>query len=212
MKFKPQLLLLIFFFLTSLSTASFSANYTTNSDGTGFLVIPTVDVDGTKFIDNVSLKLDFTKGTFQLVTFDEKPATISQTPIATTEEHDIKMDLMGCASTGRNEITCHFKLISLGGLDRSITLMSSGFVGGTTKGSFLFDNLGNSYRAVEVELGNQKKEGGGVKSLLISGIPVLAKLKFVDISQSASSISLFQPEFRIGLEAAFSGDFREIDF
>ena len=211
MKFKPQLLLLIFFFLTSLSTASFSANYTTNSDGTGFLVIPTVDVDGTKFIDNVSLKLDFTKGTFQLVTFDEKPATISQTPIATTEEQDIKMDLMGCASTGRNEITCHLMLTALGGLDQKIRVFADEVAGdGRAHESILYDNLGNEYFASEITLGN-KKSKAYVNTLLVSGIPTLAKLQFKNISPSANKISLFKP-LLLNSDDRFYVDFREIAF
>lgn len=208
MKFKPQLLLLIFFFLTSLSTASFSANYTTNSDGTGFLVIPTVDVDGTKFIDNVSLKLDFTKGTFQLVTFDEKPATISQTPIATTEEQDIKMDLMGCASTGRNEITCHLMLTALGGLDQEVIVYAN-YNFGDSGQSILYDNLENEYLASEIVVGN-KEEDRRLKYLLVSGIPTLAKFKFLNISPSGNKISLFKASF--ATEKAFTVDFREIDF
>jgi hypothetical protein len=205
MKFKPQLLLLIFFFLTSVSTASFSANYTTNGDGTGFLVIPTVDIDGKKFVDNVSLKLDFAKGTFQLVTFDEKPATISQTPIATTEEQDIKMDLMGCASTGRNEITCHLMLTALGGLDQEIRVYakSSGNPG------FLYDNLGNEYPVSETVVGNQKSSHS-VSSLLVSGIPTLTKFKFINVSPSANKISLFKPIFET--QKQFTVDFREINF
>jgi len=50
-----------------------------NAD-TGYLVIPEVDVNGDTFYDNVTLKLNFTTGTFEVVNADLKPDTISTIP------------------------------------------------------------------------------------------------------------------------------------
>ena len=84
------------------------------------------------------MKLNFSTGTFELVDFSPKSNMISSTPIESMEEQNIKMDFMGCDRSGRNEVTCHIKLTSLGGIDRSVTIMSTGFLASGLNGSLLF--------------------------------------------------------------------------
>jgi len=181
------------------------------STETGVLVIPEVDVNGEVFYDNVALKLDFSTGTFQLLSADPKPDNISATPLDTVEENDIKMDFMGCTRSGRNEATCHIKLTSLGGFDRKTAIYADSDFRGQSK---LFDDLGNTYIASEVIVGNLRSTSV-VDQDLIAGIPTLAKFIFKNISPNASNISLLQPEFGTNGHLAgehFIGDFRNINF
>ena len=175
---------------------------------TGYLVIPEVDVNGDTFYDNVTFKLDFASGKFELVSFEEKPETISTTTLATMEEQDIKMDFMGCVRSGRNEVTCHLKLTSLGGFDRKLRVIGTNYLNSSNK-TRLYDDKGNTYIASEVIVGNLQSSSA-VKPNLIAGIPTLAKFKFINISPEASSLSLFQPEFTGDID--FNGDFRNINF
>ncbi len=179
-------------------------NFTSSS---GVLVVPEVDVDGNVFYDNVSLKLNFANGTFELTGFSPKPDLISLTPIESMEEKNLKMDFMGCTRSGRNEVTCHVNLTSLGGLDRRtrvyVNLASSGQ-------SLLYDDLGNTYPAKEATVGNISTKSAEYVNL-IAGVPTLAKFKFIDVAPNATSLSLFQPLFEPdGNEA--KGDFRNINF
>ncbi len=178
-----------------------------NTD-TGVLVIPEVDVNGEVFYDNVALKLDFTTGTFQLLSADPKPDNISATPLDTMEEQDIKMDFMGCTRSGRNEVTCYLKLTSLGGFDRNIRVIGTNYTNSSHK-TKLYDDKGNTYRTNEVTVGNLQGVAF-VTSNLIAGVPTLAKFKFINVSPEASSLSLFQPEFSTNIN--FNGDFRNINF
>lgn len=178
-----------------------------NTD-TGYLVIPEVDVNGNKFYDNVTLKLDFSTGKFEVVGADAKPEAISSTPLDTMKNQDIKMDFLGCERSGRNEVTCHLKLTSLGGFDREIYVIATNYTNESNK-TKLYDDKGNTYIASKVIVGNLQSSRF-VKPNLIAGIPTLAKFKFINVSPEASSLSLFQPEFTGDIH--FNGDFRNIDF
>ena len=76
----------------------------------------------------------------------------------------------------------------------------------------LFDDLGNTYIAAELTVGNLQSSSG-VTQDLISGVPTLAKFKFSNVSPKANSLSLFQPEFIEdgGNGDHFIGDFRNIN-
>ncbi len=201
----------LYIFLSSLffSTASIAVgNFDTN---TGILVIPEVDADGTVFFDDVALQLNFTSGTFELIGFNTKPESISTKPIETQEDQNIKMEFLGCARSGRNEVTCHVKLTSLGGLDRNIEINTNA-AGFNRIGTKLFDDLGNTYTSSEITSGNLQSTTL-LNSTLIAGVPTLTTYKFENVLPSASSLSLFQPEYRIIKgNSLFSGDFRNIDF
>ena len=136
----------------------------------------------------------------------------SSTPIDSIEVQNIKIDLLGCSRSERNEVTCNMNLISLEGIDQTIELTSTGFLATSTQGSLLFDDLGNTYTARVATLGNIEKERGGVELLLVAGVPVSAKLKFENISPNSSSISLFKPEFKLPNTSYFQVDFRNIQF
>lgn len=190
----------------SLSSTSFAiGNFDSAS---GRLLIPEIDMDGKNFFNNVSIKFDFPNGTFDVVSLEEKPPTIFETPIDSFTDQDVKMGFLGCARTGRNEVSCHMELTSLGGFDQSVIVYASQY----QRESRLFDDLGNTYIASEVIVGNLQGSRY-VTSLLIAGVPTLAKFKFKNILPSASSISLFKPSFRNrSKDKLFNGDFRNIQF
>ncbi|NOQ16796.1 MAG: hypothetical protein GQ581_07030 [Methyloprofundus sp.] len=175
-------------------------------------MIPEIDVNGQVFYDNVTFKLNFATGTFELVGGEEKPSSISATPLDTMEAENIKMQFMGCTRSGRNEVTCHLKLTSLGGFDRA-TYVYANYSGNT---SFLYDDLGNTYKSTEISVANLQATSA-VHPTLIAGIPTLAKFKFTNISPNATSLSLFKPAFNLGDSVANNGntfysDFRNINF
>ena len=80
-----------------------------NTD-TSYLVIPEIDVNGEVFYDKVTLKLNFSNGTFELIDANLKPESISNVPLDMMEDQDIRMEFMGCKRSGRNDITCHIKI------------------------------------------------------------------------------------------------------
>jgi len=182
---------------------------------TNFLVIPEVDVDGTTFFNDVTLKLDFATGTFKVIGFTDKPDTISATPINTGTEDDIKMDFMGCKRSGRNEISCLMKITALSGKDRKLSIFLTVDTSGSLKSTRLFDNLGNPYNVSEINIGISSSSSSNFRIIqdLIAGIPTLVKFKFKDISPNASNISIFAPSFQdLASGTLFTGDFRDIKF
>ena len=179
-----------------------------NTD-TSYLVIPEVDVDGKVFYDKVTLKLNFSNGTFELIDANRKPEAISNVPLDMMEEHDIKMDFMGCKRSGRNDVTCHIKLTSLGGVDQKISSYANTTAYNNST-SYLYDNLGNTYKATKTSLGNLESSYL-VTSTLVGGVPTLTTFKFKNISPQASGISLLKPQFGDSRDQ-FTGDFRNIKF
>ena len=105
--------------ITSLALSTYSSD-------TGYLDIPEVKVDGNTFYDNVGLKLNFTTGTFELISGDARPepsttpttgsnfGAISTIPIESKGNEDIKLDFMGCERSGDNTVICHVNYTSLG--------------------------------------------------------------------------------------------------
>ena len=183
-----------------------SAQSTYNTE-TGYLDIPEVEINGNTFYDNVGLKLNFTTGTFELVSGDPRPETainpnpggISKTPIETGGlENVLKMDFMGCERTGNENsgVSCHVIYTSLGGLDREVWIMSGGHPL-LEKHSELYDSNGIVHSAVSGIVGNVKTDSIGIAEiLLVAGVPTLAKYQFNNISPERS-LSLFKPKFRI---------------
>jgi len=212
-KMKKTVVRIVFYIVTLslVSMPSFAIGLFDSKTGT--LVIPEVDQDGEKFYDNVKLKLDFTTGTFQFNGADPKPKNISATPLETIEDHDIKMDFMGCTRSARNEVTCHIMLTSLGGIHRDINVYSSHI--NDTSTSFLYDDLGTTYSAEGVSVSGVRSDRK-VQILLVADTPTLAEFKFKNISPSASSLSLFSPIIGVGKNSygvpKVKGDFRDIKF
>ena len=106
----------------ALAAASFSSHAVTNyNSGTGILVIPDVSVDGKNFYNSVTLQLDFSTGTFKLLSYTPKNTAISDTPLQTYSSNGFTVDFMGCAQSGYNEITCYTNVTNNGN-DTALTV------------------------------------------------------------------------------------------
>ncbi len=178
-----------------------SALNTFNTE-TGYLAIPEVKVNDNIFYDNVGIKLNFTTGTFELVSGDARPETgtnpggISTTPIESDSlENVLKLDFMGCERSNNGSVICHVLFTSLGGIDREVRIMADG--AGELE-SKLYDSNGTVHISKEVTFANLTNSypAEGVTILLVSGIPTLAQYKFYNVSPERS-LSLFKPAFRI---------------
>jgi hypothetical protein len=180
-----------------------SAQSTYNTE-TGYLAIPDVEVNGNTFYDDVGIRLNFTTGTFELVSGDERPEAganpggISTTPFESDSlENVLKLDFMGCERTGNenSRVTCHVNFTSLGGLDREVKIWSGGPTDSIN--SELYDSNGFVHYAISGTFGNVKTATFGIaKILLVAGVPTLAKYQFNNISPERS-LSLFKPRFTI---------------
>jgi hypothetical protein len=180
------------------------------SIGSGVLVIPRVYVDGDLYYDNVSLKLDFNTGAFELL---NATATVPPEPdkiIETQDVEDFSLSFQGCFRTGRDEVRCYMKITN-NDFDRDlfVNLSSNETYSGYAPNSKLYDELNHEYVASKITIANKEVNSGdrigGVK--MIRGIPAFAVFKFNGISPSASSLSLFKPGF-ISEDIQFQGDFR----
>ena len=179
-------------------TSSALSTYNTE---TGYLSIPEVKVNGNTFYDNVDIRLNFTTGTFELVSGDERPETspspspggISTTPIETyVVDNVLNVDFMGCERSN-SSVTCHVNYTSLGGHNREVEI-SAGYWSPKSD-SKLYDSNGFEHNAIRGSIGNVKTNSiGTAKILLVAGVPTLAKFKFNNISPE-KGLSLFKPRF-----------------
>lgn len=130
-----------------------------------------------------------------------QPATGQQI----VEAKGLNFTLQECKRSGKST-TCYF-LITSNGQDRELTLY--GDRGSGDRGSRLFDNLGNEYRANMSQLGDNA-HGRYVKKLLPAGIPIKASLGFEGISSEANQISLLEVWGIHGDQ--FKVEFRNVSF
>ena len=95
------------------------------SSSTGNLVLRNVSIDDSVTLyDSVTLNLNLVTGTFVIIEAIEKRiSSFSESPIDTYTESDFKVDLHGCIETGRDEITCMTRVVSLVG-DKDVTMGS----------------------------------------------------------------------------------------
>ncbi len=181
-----------------------SAQSTYNTE-TGYLAIPDVEVNGNTFYDNVGIRLNFTTGTFELVSGNARPETstnsnpegISMTPIETSGlENVLTTEFMGCERLSNSSATCHVNFTSLGGIDREVKIMAG--TSFNSLNSTLYDSNGFVHYAIKGIIGNVKTHsiGGSAKVLLVAGVQTLAKFQFNNISPERS-LSLFKPSFQI---------------
>jgi hypothetical protein len=183
------------------------------SIGSGVLVIPRVYVDGDLYYDNVSLKLDFNTGAFELL---NATATVPPEPdeiIETQDVEDFSLSFQGCFRTGRDEVRCYMKITN-NDFDRDlfVNLSSNETYPGYAPNSKLYDDLNHEYIASKITIANKENNIGDWPPSdsvvrMIRGIPAFAVFKFNGISPSASSLSLFKPGF-ISEDIRFQGDFR----
>jgi hypothetical protein len=73
----------------------------------------------------------------------------------------------------------------------------------------IFDDAGNEYYVNYVQLAN-KAPSDYVGSLLVSGVPTKAQLKFENVSATAQSISLLEIWCDLGGDNVFNVQFRNI--
>ena len=186
--------------LLTTSNPSFAdANF---SSSTGNLVMRDVSIDeGLTRYDSVTLNLNLATGKFTIVKATEKAISpFLETPINTFTKDGLKIDLHGCAETGRDEITCMTKIVSP--VDDMSVLIGGLFL------SQMFDNLGRQYNDVTTTSSN-----GLIGSLttLIRGITVEVKFTYKNIDPAATSISLFKPYFAINTAiTTIEPEFRDI--
>ncbi|MCG7757412.1 MAG: hypothetical protein LZF63_12240 [Nitrosomonas sp.] len=183
--------------LLVMSSSCFAIVNFTSSNGA--LVMRDVSVDGTTLYDSVTLKLDLATGTFTILDATLADNSFSATPLDTLTQNGIKTDFMGCKLSGKNQITCMTKVVSLT-KDRLIIIGQFGSGGGT-----IFDNQSKEYISSTVTA--LDKSGGVLDFNAIQGIPIEVKFIFNDIDPAATSISSFQPMIN-GTEL----DFRDIHF
>lgn len=174
----------------------------TSSNGT--LVMRDVSVDGTTTYDSVTLQLNLANGTFTILDATLADNSFSSTAIDTLTQDGIKIDFMGCALSGKNQITCLTKVVSLT-KDQPITIPSF---------NKLFDNQSKEYSTSTVTA--LDKSGSFLSFNAIQGIPIEVKFIFNNIDPAATSISSFQPQIRLstGLLSFIDvqSDFRDIAF
>jgi len=163
-----------------------------------------VSVDGTTTYDSVTLQLNLANGTFTILDATLADNSFSSTAIDTLTQDGIKIDFMGCALSGKNQITCLTKVVSLT-KDQPITIPSF---------NKLFDNQSKEYSTSTVTA--LDKSGSFLSFNAIQGIPIEVKFIFNNIDPAATSISSFQPQIRLstGLLSFIDvqSDFRDIAF
>lgn len=163
-----------------------SANFTSSE---GNLVIPDVSVNGDKNYSNVTLHLDFDKGTFKVLDAQPKTTTISDTPLQSQTLtfnffENYKFDFFGCERSGQNQISCYVDVTMSSDYPR---LFSATY-------SLLFDNQGREYLATVITISDtpitfdqrlpSKKD-----------TPIRIKYIFDNFNIHAASISVFKPTF-----------------
>ncbi|MBL8500481.1 MAG: hypothetical protein JNL77_07880 [Nitrosomonas sp.] len=183
--------------LLVISSSCFAIVNFTSSNGT--LVMRDVSVDGTTLYDSVTLKLDLATGTFTILDATLADNSFSSTALNTLTQDGVKIDFMGCKLSGKNQITCMTKVVSLT-KDQVIVIGEWGVAGGK-----IFDNQSKEYLASTVTA--LDKSAGILSFNAIQGIPIEVKFIFNDIDPAATSISSFQP-YVDGIVP----DFRDIDF
>ncbi|MCX7089285.1 MAG: hypothetical protein NTV00_14690 [Methylococcales bacterium] len=190
----------------SLATSNFSS-----SDG--ILLIPDVNVNGSTFYDTVTLKLNLSNGTFSVLNAQPKSKTVFDTPIGSYTAEGYTVDLLGCASTGTNEITCYSRVVN-NKAKRTLYANGGSFTGGgNTLASILFDDLNNAYKAASVTFSTESSSNY-VSAAIAQGVPANVTLVFKGINIKAKAISSFQPAFLTTGDANvhFEANFRNIKF
>ncbi len=119
---------------------------------------------------------------------------------------DYLFELHNCISYARS-ITCNLSIVNKG-KDRELTIGTIQYRVDHRAYTIMYDNFGNEYRAGRFTLANNSQDNKGVKSFLVSGVPVKATVKFEEVSPQASSISLLKIECQL----SHWGDPFEIEF
>ena len=115
--------------------------------------------------------------------------------------------------TNENQVTCMMKVA---GLNSNVELFVAG---NTPKFSKIFDNLGNEYNVSTIialdKISTVTDSGNTGPSLQFRGlrnIPVEVKFIYNSVDPAATTISSFQPTFKIVGLADVTPEFTDIDF
>jgi hypothetical protein len=195
---------LILTLLLSSSTCFAIVNFTSE---TGNLVMREVSVDGSTVYDSVTLQLNLANGTFTILDATLKDTSFSETALDTMTFNGVKVDFMGCALTGYNQISCMTKVTSIN-KDQKMIVWGSRETGYNP--SKLFDNLSNEYKPSTVTA-LDNSGSAYLEFNIIQGVPVKVKFIYNSINPAATSISAFQPVFAPST-GSFAGNFRDIEF
>jgi len=193
-----------FLIIFLLITSSFSFADVNFSNSTGDLVMRDVSIDdGLAKYDSVTLNMNLNTGKFTIVKATEKAISpFLEVPSDTFTKDGLKIDLHGCAETGRDEITCMTKIVSLED-DNSI------IIGGTFL-TQMFDNLGRQYNDETTSIFNEPFPQISTITI-IQGIPVEVKFTYKNIDPAATSIALFKPYFANNTTSALiTPEFKDI--
>lgn len=186
----------------SLATSNYSSS-------TGIVVIPDVNVNGTTLFESVTLQLN-ANGTWAVLNAKAKNKTISDTPIDTLTTENFDIGLLGCATTGTNEITCNMRVVN-NQLDRDLFICSSP-VFSCDENTSLFDDLNNVYKPSSITFTN-KTGSNNIGATLIQGVPANISMTFKGIDIRAKSISAFKPGFVTdNNRIRFEGNFKNVKF
>jgi hypothetical protein len=129
------------------------------------------------------------------------PSTGAPTKVAPVKvvARDFVIELNSCKLSARI-LTCQFTITNDAPEDRVFRLLLS---------SRIFDDLGNDYTASECQVGKETSGFGGVDSLLVPRIVTKAVLRFENINQEATKITLLRLTLASG--SPFMVDFN-VDF
>ncbi len=213
-------------FLNSTETAKYTGS-------SGMFVVPDVSVDGVTYFEEVTLQLDIANGdltnqangTFTITNATPKDISFSDVPLESLRLGGLKIDFLGCALSGLNQVSCKAKIISSATGSQSVLINQEGAIPGELDRApplSLFDNFGQGYRASFVSVLNQTDES--LSTTLPQGIPTEVVLVYDNFDIHATSISTFKPDFLAGANnlgqfaniihdsQRIIGDFRDIDF
>lgn len=200
--------------LCLLSGASVAGGKFTTKDG--YLVMPDISVDDKTFYDTVTLKLDFSNGTFSYISSKVKPTTLFDKPIEPQfNEEGFTVGSLGCEKTASTKVSCYLLMVN-NNEDTQVTLTRSASQTSYDHQSLLFDNLNNTYVAKSIMLSGSESNNSYLEKTLFQGIPVKVRLDFEGISTSANSIATVKPTFTYRSKSnsivAFSPTFKNIKF
>ncbi len=137
--------------------------------------------------------------------------TTSKTVVQKVEDRNFIFELMKLNISG-SSVSCEL-IITRKNRDRNLYIDGGMYYKPSTR---MFDDLGNEYKVSTIQLGS--REGGkgiglahGVEQLLVSGVPIKARLDFENVSRQANSITVIEIQCSEGdYSTAFKIQFRNI--
>ncbi len=117
---------------------------------------------------------------------DDHPAISNPEAVQQIETNDFLFELKSC-DVSYQVVTCHLSITNRE-KDRELSFGEDGRL--RPPHSRMFDKAGSEYHASNYKLAD--KNGRGVKSLLVNGVPINASIRFEGFTSQAESISLLE--------------------